>query len=140
MKNTLVAVAIMVSFCIGFAYSSAITYSDKYISTVKDMSILARSVKKYFETTQKMPTSLADLVESGIVEASRCKDRWGGNIEYTIIDEKVVALFSKGNPNLLDWPEVECGIKFTFFVDENDREMTRVKDDEKLDCSKERCK
>ena len=123
MKNVLFAIVVMASFCIGFVYSNAITYSPKDLGTVNDMSIVESGIRRYFKSASRLPESLSELVALNYVEQCRCKDRWGGEIEYLKLSDTTIRLFSKGNPSLMSWRGVQSGISYVFSVDSEKDEI-----------------
>lgn len=98
MKNILTAVAIGAAFCLGFAWSSAMTVLPKDISTLNRLVVLERGVKDFFNCRKRLPINLQELVDYRYVDACSCRDRWGNVIGYTPLSSNTVRLVSIGDP------------------------------------------
>lgn len=57
-----------------------------------------------------------ELVGDGYTERDICKDRWGNEIEYSIVDSNMVRLVSIGDPSLRRSLGLEYRISNTFQV------------------------
>lgn len=116
MRKVLIIVAIAISFCLGFIYSNAMTILPKDVSTANRLKILERAVKRYYDERHKLPSGLMELVGDGYTERDICKDRWGNEIEYSIVDSNMVRLVSIGDPSLRRSLGLEYRISNTFQV------------------------
>ena len=116
MKNLLIIIAVATSFCLGFAFSSAMTILPKDVSTANTLMVLERAIRGFFAEKQRLPINLSELVETGKVEGSKCKDRWGNEIEYILTNSNTVSLVSRGNPSITHYKTFECSISNTFSI------------------------
>lgn len=116
MKNLLIVFVVIASFCLGFAFSSAMTILPKDISTVSTLIVLEREIRNFFAEKHRLPITLSELVEMGKVEECECKDRWGNKIGYILKNSNTVSLVSRGDPSITSYKTFEYLISNTFSI------------------------
>ena len=115
MKNITIAIAFVVSFGLGFIYSSSMTVLPKDISTANTLMVLERGIRSFVAERQRFPNTLSELVESGKVDKNRCWDRWGNEIQYSA-KSNIVSLVSSGDPSITRSSGIEYRISNTFSI------------------------
>ena len=118
MKNILIIVAVVVAFCLGFAYSNAMTVLPKDISTANRLKVLERTIKKYVTERHKLPLGLSELIDVGYADKDMCIDRWGNEIEYSVLNDNMICLVSNGDPSIRRTFGLEYRISNTFSIQE----------------------
>ena len=116
MKSILILVAVVTAFCLGFAYSNAMTVLPKDIGTANTLMVLEREIRAFAESNGRLPNCLQELVDVGSADKNLCKDRWGEDIEYIVVSNNVAFLVSKGNPSIRHKQGFNCAISNTFSV------------------------
>ena len=119
MKSILIIVAVVAAFCLGFAYSNAMTVLPKDIGTANRLKVMERTIKKYVAEKHKLPSGLTELIAGGYIDKDMCLDRWGNEIVYSVLNDNMVCLVSNGDPSIRRSFGLEYRISNTFPIQQN---------------------
>lgn len=91
-------IGLFVSAFLGVVCASLISVVSKESMMAKQLSAMAVKILHAVHVSEKVPTSIDDLVGLGVFSKEDVIDVWGGRIELQRPSEDEVLLISRGDP------------------------------------------